>query len=90
MWEQNWKGHDSVSLCVTCRGYCPKKVYRPVVRTGDVRKHTFSKIKSSQTISCVSWLKIADVAGTISAPIRHQTLTMGTEMVPETSVILTT
>jgi hypothetical protein len=59
------EGTRQCVMCVTCRGYCP----RPVVRTGDVRKRTISKIKSSRNISCVSWLKIADVAGTISVSI---------------------
>jgi hypothetical protein len=43
-------------------------------------------IKYSRAISCVSWLKITDVSGTISVPIIIA-LMMGTEMIPETSVI---
>jgi hypothetical protein len=43
-------------------------------------------IKSSLVIIYVSWLKITDVSGTIFVP-HHQALMMGTEMVPETSVI---
>jgi hypothetical protein len=42
-------------------------------------------IKSSWSISCVSWLKIISVSWTISVPIIA--LMMGTEMVPEISVI---
>jgi hypothetical protein len=49
-------------------------------------------IKSSRAISRVRWLKITDISGTIS--VRHHrgygvimALMMGTEMVPETSVM---
>jgi hypothetical protein len=47
-------------------------------------------IKSSRAVSCFNKLKLTDVSGTISVPIRRESevsdaLRMGTEIVPETS-----
>jgi hypothetical protein len=42
-------------------------------------------IKSSQAISCVSRLKITNISGVVSVSIIS--VTMGTEVAPETSVI---
>jgi hypothetical protein len=48
-------------------------------------------MKSSRAVSCFNKLKLADASGTISVPILRasdtsDSLRMGTEIVPETSV----
>jgi hypothetical protein len=46
-------------------------------------------LKCSQFLSPVSWLKMTDFSGTISAHHQILILIMDTEMVPETSVVFT-